>query len=58
MSESILVIDDEEVMRDVLGTLLRQAGFRVTVAADGPEADPSVAERLNDAARRSGRCSS
>ena len=37
MSESILVIDDEEVMRDVLGTLLRQAGFRVTVAADGQE---------------------
>jgi two-component system, NtrC family, response regulator PilR len=37
MSEQILVIDDEEVMRDVLGTLLRQAGFRVTLAADGQE---------------------
>jgi DNA-binding NtrC family response regulator len=37
MSESILVIDDEEVMRDVLGTLLRQAGYKVTLAADGQE---------------------
>jgi two-component system response regulator PilR (NtrC family) len=35
--ESILVVDDEEVMRDVLGTLLGQAGYRVTLAADGPQ---------------------
>jgi DNA-binding NtrC family response regulator len=34
-SESILVIDDEEVMRDVLGTLLAQAGYGVTVAETG-----------------------
>jgi DNA-binding NtrC family response regulator len=33
--ESILVIDDEEVMRDVLGTLLSQAGYKVTVAESG-----------------------
>ena len=32
---TILVIDDEEVMRDVLGTLLAQAGYRVTLAEDG-----------------------
>jgi DNA-binding NtrC family response regulator len=34
-SESILVIDDEEVMRDVLATLLTQAGYSVTLAQDG-----------------------
>jgi two-component system, NtrC family, response regulator PilR len=34
--ESILVIDDEEVMRDVLGSLLTEAGFRVTLAESGP----------------------
>jgi two-component system response regulator PilR (NtrC family) len=32
---SILVIDDEEVMRDVLHTLLSQAGYEVTLAEDG-----------------------
>jgi CheY-like chemotaxis protein len=35
--ESILVIDDEEVMRDVLGSLLSEAGYRVTLAKDGLE---------------------
>jgi DNA-binding NtrC family response regulator len=35
--ESILVIDDEEVMRDVLQTLLSEAGYRVTMASDGAE---------------------
>ena len=34
-TESILVVDDEEVMRDVLGTLLVQAGYKVTVAESG-----------------------
>ena len=34
---AILVIDDEEVMRDVLGTLLAQAGYRVTVAESGAQ---------------------
>jgi two-component system, NtrC family, response regulator PilR len=33
---SILVIDDEEVMRDVLQSLLAEAGYRVTVAEHGP----------------------
>jgi two-component system response regulator PilR (NtrC family) len=36
-AESILVVDDEEVMRDVLGTLLGEAGYRVTLASDGAE---------------------
>jgi DNA-binding NtrC family response regulator len=35
--ESILVVDDEEVMRDVLGSLLRQAGYEVALAENGPE---------------------
>jgi len=35
--ESILVIDDEEVMRDVLGSLLTQAGYQVSLAPNGPE---------------------
>jgi DNA-binding NtrC family response regulator len=35
--ESILVVDDEEVMRDVLGSLLTQAGYEVSLAADGHE---------------------
>jgi two-component system, NtrC family, response regulator PilR len=34
---AILVVDDEEVMRDVLETLLTQAGYDVTLAHDGPE---------------------
>jgi two-component system response regulator PilR (NtrC family) len=33
--QSILVIDDEEVMRDVLGQLLAQAGYDVAVAENG-----------------------
>jgi DNA-binding NtrC family response regulator len=35
--ESILVVDDEEVMRDVLGSLLTQAGYEVSLAANGVE---------------------
>ncbi len=35
--ETILVIDDEEVMRDVLSTLLSQAGYQVVLAEDGKQ---------------------
>ncbi len=35
--EEILVIDDEEVMRDVLGRVLGQAGYVVSFAETGPE---------------------
>jgi two-component system response regulator PilR (NtrC family) len=35
--ESILVVDDEEVMRDVLGRLLTRAGYDVTLAEAGPQ---------------------
>ncbi len=35
--ESILVVDDEEVMRDVLQSLLAEAGYAVSVAEGGPQ---------------------
>jgi len=35
--EEVLVIDDEEVMRDVLGRVLGQAGYVVSFAETGPE---------------------
>jgi DNA-binding NtrC family response regulator len=35
--DSILVVDDEEVMRDVLGSLLTQAGYEVSLAPNGPD---------------------
>ena len=34
----LLVVDDEEVIRDVLSTLLERQGYDVTVAADAAEA--------------------
>jgi len=33
----ILVVDDEEVMRDVLGRVLGQAGYAVSLAETGPQ---------------------
>ena len=36
--EQVLVVDDEEVMRDVLGRVLAQAGYEVTFAETGTEA--------------------
>jgi len=35
--EEVLVVDDEEVMRDVLGQVLRQAGYDVALAETGAE---------------------
>jgi two-component system, NtrC family, response regulator PilR len=35
--EEVLVVDDEEVMRDVLGEVLRQAGYEVALAETGTE---------------------
>ena len=34
---SILVIDDEEIMREILETLLVREGYTVRLAADGTE---------------------
>jgi DNA-binding NtrC family response regulator len=47
---SILVIDDEEVMRDVLGKLLAQAGYRVTVAEGGAQGLAIARKQVFDAA--------
>src|SRR5512133_390360 len=35
---SILVIDDEEIMREILQTLLEREGYDVRLASSGPEA--------------------
>ncbi|HLF26624.1 MAG TPA: response regulator transcription factor [Anaerolineae bacterium] len=37
-SGTVLIIDDEPVLRNTLARVLRQAGWEVTTAADGPEA--------------------
>ncbi|MBI4469081.1 MAG: response regulator, partial [Acidobacteria bacterium] len=34
---SVLVIDDEEIMRDVIGSLLSAEGYRITLANTGEE---------------------
>ena len=44
MSRSILVVDDEEVTREILQILLEMEGFTVFAAADGLEALEKVAE--------------
>ncbi|MCU1232934.1 MAG: response regulator receiver protein [Candidatus Solibacter sp.] len=35
---TILIVDDEKIIRDVVTLLLRRAGYRVLSAASGPEA--------------------
>jgi DNA-binding NtrC family response regulator len=45
---SILVCDDEEIMRDVLGTLLIGAGYKVDLAKTGEEAIEAYAKRPYD----------
>ena len=47
---SILVVDDEEVMRDVLGRLLGQAGYAVTLAEDGARGLALARKQTFDAA--------
>jgi PAS domain S-box-containing protein len=37
-SETILLVEDEEILRNTLGKILRHAGYRVLVAADGDQA--------------------
>jgi len=37
-NETILVVDDEESIRDYVGDVLQSSGYHVTVAADGVEA--------------------
>jgi two-component system response regulator PilR (NtrC family) len=47
---SILVVDDEEVMRDVLQTLLSQAGYQVALAEDGDRGLALARKHAYDAA--------
>ena len=35
---SVLVVDDEEPVRKFVGRVLKEAGYRITIASDGPEA--------------------
>jgi DNA-binding response OmpR family regulator len=48
MGAVIVVADDEEDLRAVYGTTLRQAGYEVWEAADGAEALNMVRERRPD----------
>ncbi|MDD5758325.1 MAG: sigma-54 dependent transcriptional regulator [Desulfobulbaceae bacterium] len=43
MHKRVLLVDDDEVIRDVLGTILSKHGYQVDTAADGREALAKVA---------------
>ena len=45
---SVLVCDDEEIMRDVLGTILSNAGYKVDLAKTGEEALEAYGEKSYD----------
>jgi DNA-binding NtrC family response regulator len=45
---SVLICDDEEIMRDVLETILSGAGYRVDLARNGEEAIEAYAEKQYD----------
>lgn len=45
---SILVVDDEEIMRDVLETILSAAGYKVDLAKTGEEALEVYARKSYD----------
>jgi DNA-binding NtrC family response regulator len=45
---SILICDDEEIMRDVLETILSSAGYKVDLTKTGEEAVAAYAERTYD----------
>ena len=45
---TILVCDDEEIMRDVLETILSGAGYKVELARTGEEALEAYTERAFD----------
>ena len=45
---SVLVVDDEEIMRDVLETLLSMNGYRVTLAKTGEEGLEAYERRPHD----------
>src|SRR5438552_3534245 len=45
---SVLIIDDEEIMREVLESLLAQDGYRVDLAKTGEEGLARLSERTYD----------
>jgi DNA-binding NtrC family response regulator len=45
---AILVIDDDEDVRDFISMTLMRAGYEVTTAADGDEGMAAVKSRLSD----------
>ncbi|MGE3153942.1 MAG: sigma-54-dependent transcriptional regulator [Nitrospiraceae bacterium] len=46
--EKILVVDDEPSLRDVLGIMLKKAGYTTTLAADGEEAVSQLNKEIYD----------
>jgi two-component system response regulator PilR (NtrC family) len=46
--QRILVVDDEEIMRDVLSTLLQSESYRVALAQNGSEAQEKVRDQEYD----------
>jgi len=46
--KTVLVVDDEEDVREFLSTVLEDAGFNVVTAADGIEALERVREKIPD----------
>ena len=46
--EKILIVDDEQSMRDVLSIMLKRAGYAVTIASDGEEAIDHIGEEIFD----------
>lgn len=44
----ILVVDDDEILRDVLVLYLKHEGYEADAAAGGPEALAAIAERMPD----------
>lgn len=46
--EKILVVDDEQGLRDVLSIMLKRAGYAVTTASDGDEAIAQVQKEIFD----------
>ena len=47
LQHRILVVDDEEIMRDVIPQLLKNAGYEVIVASDGEEALQLLEENVD-----------
>lgn len=48
MAPHVLVVDDDDAIRDMVGTALRYAGFETTVAVDGRDALARLSETAPD----------